>query len=426
MIQVQGLTKNYGPRRAIENLSFHADKGEILGFLGPNGAGKTTTMRILTGFMPPTSGRASVAGFDVVDQSLEVRRRVGYMPESVPLYPDMTVFDYLKFMADLRHLRDGEDRVDGVLEQVHMVDRSESYISSLSKGLRQRVGLSQAKRVLESKNYVIKNLNLLSAEGIPEDAAVVVIAGPIYPLEATEVEMLSAFLSSGGAMVLMQDSPIFTEYGDQVDLLAAYLADTWGIFMGQDLIIDQTSFLGYTAPVGVAAINHPISQKIQGVATAFPTARSVQISESGSGAVATELITTASDGSWAETDLETLAAGGDITDNPEDDTLGSVSIAVVAEDFTTGSRVVVFGDVNFVMNANFTFFGNGDLFVGAVDWAVGQEDLITLTPNTSIERYMLPPQPYLLNLILLFVVILLPGTVLVTGIVVWAQKRRRG
>jgi ABC-2 type transport system ATP-binding protein len=144
MIQVQGLTKNYGPRRAIENLSFHADKGEILGFLGPNGAGKTTTMRILTGFMPPTSGRASVAGFDVVDQSLEVRRRVGYMPESVPLYPDMTVFDYLKFMADLRHLPDGEDRVDGVLEQVHMVDRSESYISSLSKGLRQRVGLAQA------------------------------------------------------------------------------------------------------------------------------------------------------------------------------------------------------------------------------------------------------------------------------------------
>lgn len=144
MIEVQGLTKYYGPRRAIENLTFHAKQGEILGFLGPNGAGKTTTMRILTGFMPTTAGSARVAGFDVVDQSLEVRRRVGYMPESVPLYTDMVVFEYLKFMADLRHLKDAEDRVDAALELVHMEERSESYISSLSKGMRQRVGLAQA------------------------------------------------------------------------------------------------------------------------------------------------------------------------------------------------------------------------------------------------------------------------------------------
>lgn len=144
MIEVQGLTKFYGPRRAIENLNFHAEKGEILGFLGPNGAGKTTTMRILTGFMPPTSGKAKVAGYDVVDQSLEVRKRVGYMPESVPLYPDMVVFDYLKFMANLRHMKDAENKVDDVLELVDMEDRSESYISSLSKGMRQRVGLAQA------------------------------------------------------------------------------------------------------------------------------------------------------------------------------------------------------------------------------------------------------------------------------------------
>lgn len=144
MIQVEGLTKDYGLRRAIEGLSFHAEKGEILGFLGPNGAGKTTTMRILTGYMPPTSGKAQVAGFDVVEQSIEVRKRVGYVPETVPLYPDMTVFEYLKFMADLRKLPDAEDRVDEVLKVVHMVDRADGYISNLSKGMRQRVGLGQA------------------------------------------------------------------------------------------------------------------------------------------------------------------------------------------------------------------------------------------------------------------------------------------
>lgn len=144
MIQVEGLTKDYGLRRAIDNLTFTAEKGEILGFLGPNGAGKTTTMRILTGYMPPTAGKATVAGFDVIEQSIEVRKRVGYMPETVPLYPDMTVYEYLKFMADLRQLKDADECVDTVLEKVHMEERADGYISKLSKGMRQRVGLAQA------------------------------------------------------------------------------------------------------------------------------------------------------------------------------------------------------------------------------------------------------------------------------------------
>jgi ABC-2 type transport system ATP-binding protein len=144
MIRVSGLTKDYGTRRAIDSLTFEAEQGEILGFLGPNGAGKTTTMRILTGYMPPTEGEATVAGYDVVAESIEVRRRVGYLPETVPLYNDMTVFDYLKFMADLRHLPNGEDRIDETLEMVGLVDRAEGYISNLSKGMRQRVGLAQA------------------------------------------------------------------------------------------------------------------------------------------------------------------------------------------------------------------------------------------------------------------------------------------
>lgn len=153
MIQVDGLTKLYGARRAIDNISFHAEKGEILGFLGPNGAGKTTTMRILTGYMPPTSGKAAIAGFDIVDQSLEVRRRVGYLPETVPLYPDMTVFEYLKFMADLRHLPEAEEKVDDVLEIVHMEERADGYIANLSKGMRQRIGLAQA--LLHSPDVLI-------------------------------------------------------------------------------------------------------------------------------------------------------------------------------------------------------------------------------------------------------------------------------
>jgi ABC-2 type transport system ATP-binding protein len=144
MIRASGLTKDYGSRRAIDDLTFAADQGEVVGFLGPNGAGKTTTMRILAGYMPPTVGTALVAGFDVVEESLEVRRRVGYLPETVPLYPDMTVFDYLKFMADLRHLPNAGEMVDNALEQVQMEQRADGYIVNLSKGMRQRIGLAQA------------------------------------------------------------------------------------------------------------------------------------------------------------------------------------------------------------------------------------------------------------------------------------------
>lgn len=144
MIRVSGLTKDYGTRRAVNDLTFNARKGEILGFLGPNGAGKTTTMRILTGFMPPTSGSIEVGGYDVIENSIDVRRIVGYLPETVPLYNDMTVYEYLKYLADLRHLKNALERITDVLEQVEMVDRASGYVGNLSKGMRQRVGLAQA------------------------------------------------------------------------------------------------------------------------------------------------------------------------------------------------------------------------------------------------------------------------------------------
>ncbi|SRR6266498_1088077 len=144
MIKVTGLTKDYGARRAIDNVTFDAEQGEIVGFLGPNGAGKTTTMRILTGYMPPTEGEAIVAGYDVVAESLEVRKRVGYLPETVPLYNDMTVFDFLKFMGDLRHIPSLDERVDESLEMVGLGERASGFIGNLSKGMRQRLGIAQA------------------------------------------------------------------------------------------------------------------------------------------------------------------------------------------------------------------------------------------------------------------------------------------
>jgi ABC-2 type transport system ATP-binding protein len=144
MIEADGLTKLYGPHLAIEDISFTCQQGEVVGFLGPNGAGKTTTMRILTGYMPPTQGDAYIAGHHTISESIAARRRVGYVPETVPLYPEMSVEGYLAFVGQVRRLDNLWDRIDDVLQDVGLLDRAESYIGSLSKGMRQRLGLAQA------------------------------------------------------------------------------------------------------------------------------------------------------------------------------------------------------------------------------------------------------------------------------------------
>src|SRR5919197_772486 len=146
MIEVQGLTKHYGPVTAIRDVSFNVAPGQIVGFLGPNGAGKSTTMRILSCFMPASSGSARVAGFDVFSESMDVRRRIGYMPENVPLYSDMRVGPYLEFVAEVKGVPRAarKRRVADVMERCLIADVQNRLIGKLSKGFRQRVGLAQA------------------------------------------------------------------------------------------------------------------------------------------------------------------------------------------------------------------------------------------------------------------------------------------
>ena len=146
MISVQGLSKRYARNVAVDNISFEVQKGQIVGFLGPNGAGKTTTMRVLTCFLPPTSGTANVAGFDVQKSPMEVKKRIGYLPETPPLYPDMEVGDYLTFVGRLKGIPGSElkKRTDEAMERCAVADVRKKLIGKLSKGYRQRVGLAQA------------------------------------------------------------------------------------------------------------------------------------------------------------------------------------------------------------------------------------------------------------------------------------------
>jgi ABC-2 type transport system ATP-binding protein len=146
MIEVHELTKRYGDREAVKGITFTAERGQVLGFLGPNGAGKTTTMRMLTGFLPPSSGTARIAGFDIFAQSAEVRRRIGYLPENPPLYADMTVRSYLTFVAKLKGVARGrvKSATGDVIERTGLAHVAGRLLAHLSKGYKQRVGLAQS------------------------------------------------------------------------------------------------------------------------------------------------------------------------------------------------------------------------------------------------------------------------------------------
>ena len=197
MIEVRDLTHYYGPNPAVENVNFTVRRGEILGFLGPNGAGKTTTMRILTGFMPPTRGSVTLDGYDVVEKSLEVRKRVGYLPESVPLHTEMTVTNYLKYMGTLRRMngRRIRRRIDDVIDVCRLGDYHKTLIGKLSKGFRQRVGIAQAilhepeVLVLDEPTIGIDPIQVVETRGLIQELGreqTVVLSSHILP----EVSMI--------------------------------------------------------------------------------------------------------------------------------------------------------------------------------------------------------------------------------------------
>jgi len=247
VIEVQHITKRYGRVTAVDDVSFRVERGEILGFLGPNGAGKTTTMRILTGYIPPTEGRATVAGFDVFTHPIDAKLRTGYLPETPPLYPDMTVREYLDFVARIKGVppKERKERVTAAMKRAHVDDVPGKHCSKLSKGYRQRVGLAQAlihnpevlildeptagldpKQIIETRD-LIRSLGgdhtiVLSTHILPEVAqtcqrVVIINKGRVVAVDSPEgltarlkgAETMYVQLDSGGAdaVALLQEIP---------------------------------------------------------------------------------------------------------------------------------------------------------------------------------------------------------------------------
>lgn len=286
---------------------------------------------------------------------------------------------------------------------------------------------SRARATLENKNYTIKILNLAAERVVPEDARAIVIAGPIQPVTPDEVALLNSYLNAGGAIIVMEDPVPFTEFGDAEDQLAGSINRLWGINLQNDLIIDLN---GNPITVAVAYqydVSHPITQAMNNVGTYFPFARSIEITAQPQDVDTSALILT-TDNSWGETNFEPLREGGDgrVEFNEEADHPGPMTLAAAAENLTTEARLVVFGNSTFATDQFFDSYGNGDLFVNAVDWAVGEDNPIDITPTEPTLRTFNPPGQLQWLFILLGSIFILPGAVIASGIAAWIARRRQG
>ena len=239
------------------------------------------------------------------------------------------------------------------------------------------------------------------------------------------MEIIDQFLSAGNGLIVMQEPLPLTDFGDEQDPLAMYLTEQWGLTLGRDVVIDQVSPRPVDA-VGSVWGNHRIVNNLDTYVVVFPAARSVTLDTAPAGVSQAHLVSTTSQ-AWAETDFESLISDGtEITFDETVDLPGPVPLAAVGESFSNDARLVVYGDADFSVDANFGFYANTDLFINSADWAVGEDERIDITPKTSIQRFLVTPQPALVNFVFLVTVVVIPATALLGGIFAWFQRRKRG
>jgi ABC-type uncharacterized transport system involved in gliding motility auxiliary subunit len=294
---------------------------------------------------------------------------------------------------------------------------------SLEPTSQDEISYSTAQFNLTSKNYTVKSLNLLATNKIPEDALAIIIAGPLKPVSAEEVNLLKKYVDGGGSLVVMENPNIITEFGEDPDPLAAYLEKDWGIMLNDDLIFDQSSdqvFYAISASLGA----HPITQDMTYIVV-MPNTRSLSLSPTPiENVISTSLIQT-SEQSWGETDLS--GDTGQYQYDPAVDFTAPLTMAAAAENGVTSGRVVVMGNSLFASDQFFDAYGNSALFINSVDWAAEQENLINITPRDRIPRTMNRPISGLgLISMLLLSVFVIPGIIIFLGVSSWIARRRRG
>jgi ABC-type uncharacterized transport system involved in gliding motility auxiliary subunit len=285
--------------------------------------------------------------------------------------------------------------------------------------------MTRAKTTLESKNYTVKTLNLIAENQIPEDASVIVIAGPIQPVSEEEVNLLKDYLAKGGSLIVLEDPTALTEFGDAPDPLADMLSQDWGITLNNDIVFDLTSPQPTIAAAAYYDSAHPVTLNTNNLISLYPFTRSLTMG-SVEGVTLTPLVQT-NERAWGETDFESLSQGGGPPSFDESaETPGPLTLVLAGENTTTGGRVVVFGGSNFAADPNFDAYANGDMFVNSLDWAAEQEELTNITPKTPTERTFNVPGQLQSIIILLGSVIIIPGLVVLAGVSTWLARRRQG
>jgi len=291
--------------------------------------------------------------------------------------------------------------------------------SSTTTSARNAEEVERWRQALEAKNYVVQDLSLLITPQVPEDALAVIIAGATAPLATAEVEALATYLDDGGGLVVLAD-PL---PGTAEDPLATFLASRWGLDLRRDLIVDLSSSMPLAA-IAASYADHPVTEKLQSLATYFPTSRSLGVAPSAEGTTRTELILTGSN-SWGETELDGMSPETTIEFNDGADTPGPLVVGATAEDLARAARLVVVGDSDFGANADFYGLGNGDLLVNSIDWAAGQDALISLTAKPTTERYVTPPSRQVLALVFIVGVVAIPGLFMILGLTTWWGRRSK-
>lgn len=289
----------------------------------------------------------------------------------------------------------------------------------------QEPGLNQLSRALKAKSYEIAELNLLVEGTVPEDAICLVIAGPTRPLSEEEVNILSAYMEAGGGLVVMIEPTAASGVDEVVDHLIPYLEEGWGITLRDDLVVDPSSTFvlsGISFRYGA----HPITEKMGNLATYFPSARSLAIDEeSTAGFISQDGLVFTGNNAWGETNIELIEQENRVELDEGEDFPGPLTLAISAENLQNGGRLVVVGDSDFSANSDFRQLGNGDLAINSIDWASGQEDLISITPRQPTQRQVVPASRQTVVIILLVSVVLVPGSVLLLGGYVWWNRRKR-
>lgn len=276
---------------------------------------------------------------------------------------------------------------------------------------------------LEAKNYTVSSLNLLATPKIPSDALAIIVAGPTKPLSQQEIDLIKAYQDKGGALVYLAEPTPATQFGTATDPMVDYLSKNWGILLDDDVIIDPSSQQPLIA-VSQRFGDSPITQKMYTLALVMPSARSVREGTPPQGVTLTPLAYS-SDEAWGETDFTSINENK-VTKDTSKDIPGPVTLAVSGTNSTTNARVLVVGDSDFAGSKAYNSYGNSDFILNSIDWAAQQDNLISLTARQPIQRFMVTPQRYTMGLILLGSVFVIPGLVLVGGITVWLQRRRRG